>query len=68
MERIVVVDDEAEVCNALKEFLSSREYEVETALDGKTALKKIEDFKPHVVLLDIIMPGIGGIDVLRGIR
>jgi len=68
MERILVVDDEVEVCNALKEFLSSKEYETETALDGQTALKKVEDFNPHVVLLDIIMPGMGGIDVLKEIR
>lgn len=67
-ERILVVDDEAEVCNALKEFLSLREYGVETALDGPTALKMVEDFKPHIVLLDIIMPGMGGLDVLKRIR
>ncbi|MFC1869115.1 response regulator [Thermodesulfobacteriota bacterium] len=68
MGRIVVVDDEVEVCNALKEFLSSREYEVETALDGRTALKKIEEFNPHIVLLDIMMPGMGGMDILIRIR
>lgn len=67
-ERILVVDDEVEVCNALKEFLSLREYEVETALDGPTALKMVEDFNPHIVLLDIIMPGMGGLDVLKRIR
>jgi DNA-binding response OmpR family regulator len=68
MERVLVVDDEVEVCNALKEFLSLKEYEVETALDGPTALKKVEKFKPHIVLLDILMPGMGGIDVLKEIR
>jgi DNA-binding NtrC family response regulator len=67
-ERILVVDDEVEVCNALKEFLSLREYEVETALDGPTALKMVEDFKPQIVLLDIIMPGMGGLDVLKRIK
>jgi len=68
MEKILVVDDEIEVCNALKEFLSLKEYEVETALDGAGALKKVEQFKPHIVLLDIIMPGMGGIDVLSKIK
>ena len=68
MDRILVVDDEAEVCNALKDFLSLKEYEVETALDGPTALKKVEEFNPHIVLLDIIMPGMGGIDVLSSIK
>jgi len=68
MERILVVDDEVLVCDLLKEFLSLKEYEVETALDGATALKKVEEFKPHIVLLDIIMPGMGGTDVLKEIR
>ena len=67
-ERILVVDDEMEVCDALREFLSLKKYEVETALDGRTALKKVDDFKPHIVLLDIIMPGMGGVDVLKRIR
>ena len=66
--RILVVDDEVEVCRDLKEFLSLKEYDVQTALDGPTTLKKVEDFKPHIVLLDIIMPGMGGIDVLKKIR
>ncbi len=68
MERVLVVDDEVQVCNALKEFLTLKKYEVETALDGPTALKKVEEFKPHIVLLDIIMPGMGGTDVLKEIR
>jgi len=68
MERVLVVDDDVEVCDALKEFLSLKEYEVETALDGQTALKKVEKFKPHIVLLDIIMPGMKGVDVLLRIR
>jgi len=68
MEKILVVDDEVEVCSALKEFLRLKDYAVETALDGLTAIKKIEIFNPHIVLLDIMMPGIGGIDVLKKIR
>ena len=68
MKRALVVDDEIELCNALKECLSLKAYEVETALDGRTALKKVEEVKPHIVLLDIIMPGMGGIDVLKEIR
>ncbi|MBW2183661.1 MAG: hypothetical protein JRF49_07330 [Deltaproteobacteria bacterium] len=55
MERIVVVDDEAEVCDALKEFLSSRDYEVETALDGQTALKKVEDFKKRWKISNLML-------------
>ena len=67
MERILVVDDEEELCHALKEYLSPK-YSVETALDGPTALKKVKDFNPHIVLLDIIMPKMNGVDVLMRIR
>lgn len=68
MERILVVDDEVEVCNVLKEFLSSKDYEVYTALDGPTAISKVKEVRPHIVLLDIIMPGVGGIDALKEIK
>ena len=64
----MVVDDEIEVCKILKEFLSEKGYEVYTALDGPTALEKVRETKPHIVLLDIIMPGMGGIDVLKEIK
>ena len=68
MEKILVVDDEVEVCDALKVFFSLKNYMVETALDGFTAIKKTEEFSPHIVLLDMRMPEMGGIDVLKKIR
>jgi len=68
MERILVVDDEVEVCNTLKKFLASKGYEVYTALDGETAVSKTKEVRPHIVLLDIIMPGMGGIDTLKEIK
>ncbi|MCK4417133.1 MAG: response regulator [Candidatus Latescibacteria bacterium] len=68
MGRILVVDDEVEVCNVLKEFLVSKGYEVCTALDGKAAVSKVKEFRPHIVLLDIIMSGMGGIDTLKEIK
>lgn len=68
MAKVLIVDDEVEVCDALKTFLGLKKYEVEMALDGPTALKKVENFKPDIVLLDIKMPGMTGIDVLKEIR
>ncbi len=68
MEKILVVDDEIEVCNALKEFLSIKGYRVFTALNGKEALSVIAAKQPHVVLLDIIMPGMSGIETLEEIK
>lgn len=66
--RILVVDDEAEVCDALKEFLEGEQFTVEVANDGEVALSKVDEFKPHCVLLDIRMPYLGGIDALKMIR
>ncbi len=68
MPRILVVDDEKVIVELLREFLSAKGYEVYTATDGLVALQRVKEVKPHVVLLDIIMPGLGGIDVLKEIK
>ncbi len=68
MEKILVVDDEEEAADALKAFLTARGYQVYTAGDGLKAIAVVRDTKPQVVLLDIVMPGKGGIDTLKEIR
>jgi len=68
MERILVVDDEVEACDVLKEFLTSKGYEVHTALDGLTAISKVKEIRPHIVLLDIMMPGMSGTEVLKEVK
>ena len=68
MERILVVDDEELVCNVLKEFLKLKGYDVHRASDGPTAIGLVKEIRPHIVLLDIIMPGMGGLDVLTEIK
>lgn len=68
MGKILVVDDEAEVVRLLQDFLTSKGYEVATALNGLEALAKVREMKPDIVLLDIIMPGMGGIDTLKEIK
>ncbi|MFH1985490.1 MAG: response regulator [Pseudomonadota bacterium] len=65
MERILVVDDEKEVCSALKEFLEIKGYAVQAAQNGPDALEIVAQWQPHIVLLDIIMPGMSGIEVLH---
>ena len=47
---------------------TAKGFYVYTALDGPTALHKVKEVRPHVVLLDIIMPGMGGMDVLKEIK
>lgn len=67
-ERILVVDDEIEACRTLKDFMVFKGYEVQTAQNGEEAIDKVKSFKPHIVLLDIIMPGMNGIEVLKEIK
>lgn len=66
--RILVVDDESAVCEALKQFLINEQFTVETAVDGEDALAKLDDFKPDVILLDIRMPYLSGKDALKMIK
>ncbi len=68
MGKVLVVDDEIEVVQLLKDFLTSKGYEVYTALNGAEALALVKEVKPDIVLLDIIMPGMGGIDTLKEIK
>ena len=68
MGKILVVDDEIEACNALEEFLSLKGHEVHTALDGSTALSKVEEVRPDIVLIDMVMPGMEGTEVLKKIK
>ena len=62
--RILVVDDEANARTALVELLKEEGYAVETAADGFKALPKLDDFAPHVLLTDLKMPGLDGIELM----
>jgi two-component system NtrC family response regulator len=66
--RVLVVDDDVTVCDVLEEFLRYKGYDVYAALDGPTGIAKVKEVRPHIVLLDIIMPGMGGIEVLKEIK
>lgn len=68
MNKVLVVDDEKDVCDLLKEFLDFKGYDTYTAFDGGTALKMVEEIRPDVLLLDIVMPGMSGIEVLKEIK
>jgi len=67
MQRILVVDDEIAIRNLLKEFLSRKGYDVYTAPDGRTAIAEVKEIRPHIVLLDIMMPGMDGLETLKEI-
>ena len=66
--KLLVVDDEVEICDFLKSFFEERNYEVKSASSGQAALDMVEQFKPNVILLDIKMPGMDGIQVLGAIK
>ncbi|RLC28833.1 MAG: sigma-54-dependent Fis family transcriptional regulator, partial [Deltaproteobacteria bacterium] len=66
-ERILIVDDEKVLCRSLKMDFEDDGYMVEIADTGEQALEYISDCDPAVVLLDLRLPGINGIDVLKKI-
>jgi two-component system KDP operon response regulator KdpE len=68
MSRILVVDDEPHLVRTLAINLRARDYEVETAGDGRSALQAVHDQLPDLVILDLGLPDIDGVDVLRRIR
>jgi two-component system, OmpR family, KDP operon response regulator KdpE len=68
MTTVLVVDDEPQIVRALRINLSARGYDVLTAYDGKTALRVAVDEKPDVVVLDLGLPDIDGVDVIAGLR
>jgi DNA-binding NtrC family response regulator len=66
--RVLVVDDEVNARTALAELLRDEGYDVETAADAFKALGKYEAFTPHVVVTDLKMPGMDGIELVKKIR
>jgi len=68
MIKFLVVDDEPGVVDQVRELLELRKYAVVTATSGEKALELVKKDKPNIVILDIRMPGITGIDVLKEIK
>lgn len=65
---ILIVDDEKDLCTILSDSLSRDRYRVVTAFNGKMGLQLLKKEKPDLILLDIKMPGMDGIEVLRKIK
>lgn len=68
MKKILLVDDEDSIHLLYREELEEEGYEVHSALSGEEALEKLKIISPDLVILDINMPGINGIDTLRQIK
>jgi two-component system KDP operon response regulator KdpE len=67
-ERVLVVDDEPQIRRTLRTALTAHGYAVETAEDGRTGLEAIAAWAPDAVVLDLVMPGLDGFEVLRQTR
>ena len=66
--KILVVDDEQSILDLVTAYLKPEGYEVHTATDGNTALDLARSFKPDVIVLDVMLPGIDGLEVLARLR
>lgn len=66
--RILLVDDEPDILEILTYNLTSEGYQVDTAKNGLQALKKADEWKPHLVLLDVMMPEMDGIETCEKLR
>jgi DNA-binding NtrC family response regulator len=67
-ERVLVVDDDASICETFEHHLGRQGHEVVTALSAEAALALLPDFAPALVITDIRMPGIDGIELLKRVR
>src|SRR6266567_476839 len=66
--RILVVDDQAQIRRFMRTTLASAGYEVGDAKTGEEALERVREFRPDLVLLDINMPGMGGLAACKALR
>lgn len=67
-QRILIVDDEPNIVVSLEFLFTEAGYELAIATDGESALQQAEAFRPHIVLLDVMLPGIDGFEVCRQLR
>jgi two-component system alkaline phosphatase synthesis response regulator PhoP len=68
MTKILVIDDEPSIINLVSAYLKPEGYEVYTASDGNAGLKSARAFKPDLIILDLMLPGIDGIELLSRLR
>jgi DNA-binding response OmpR family regulator len=67
-KRVLLIEDEPNIIEAIRFILSRAGWRVETHSDGTTAYRRIADTRPDIVILDVMLPGRSGFDILRDIR
>src|ERR1700733_12167107 len=68
MKKILVIEDDQIVANVYRNKLAVEGYQAETATDGETGLKLMRTFKPDVIVLDLVLPKMSGVEVIKQIR
>jgi DNA-binding response OmpR family regulator len=68
MERLLIIDDDDGLCELLTEYLAAEEFSLDVVPDGLTGLRKAQDEQYDLVILDVMLPGLNGFDVLRELR
>ena len=68
MDKILIIDDDEELCELVSEFLTSEGFEIESANDGETGLKMALSGDFDIAILDVMLPKMNGFDVLRSLR
>ncbi|RNB72810.1 response regulator [Brevibacillus panacihumi] len=66
--KVLIVEDESKIASLMESFLQTEGYDVQTALDGKTALQLFTKHKPDIVILDWMLPQMNGLDICRQLR
>ena len=67
-QRILIVDDDENIAELVSLYLKKELFDTEIAYDGEAALKAVEEYKPDLIVLDIMLPGIDGYEVCREVR
>lgn len=68
MSRILIVEDELDLANIIKDYLEKELYEVEICTEGDKAIEIFDKFKPSLVILDLMLPGMSGYEICQNIR
>lgn len=68
MKKVLIVDDDESIRRLLEIYFKKADFEVMTAKDGREALSKFEEFRPHIVILDLMLPYVSGENIAKEIR